>query len=108
MYWAIFSMVTNKGTNEQLGDPRASLLVTSVRRQSFANRVKIQSQNKLVLICLQRYESSMNNNNSGSQLQNVKKTAKNRKQISQKQPCTCLQGTTTTDPNCRAAGENQS
>ena len=36
MYWAIFGMVTNKQPNEQLGDPSASLLLTSVRRQSFA------------------------------------------------------------------------
>ena len=34
MYWAIFGMVTNK----QPGEPRASLLLTSVRRQSFAIR----------------------------------------------------------------------
>ena len=33
VYWAIFGMVTNK---RQPGDPRASLLLTSVRRQSFA------------------------------------------------------------------------
>ena len=32
-YWAIFGMVTNK---RQPGDPSASLLLTSVRRQSFA------------------------------------------------------------------------
>ena len=28
-YWAIFGMVTNKQTNDQPGDPRASLLLTS-------------------------------------------------------------------------------
>ena len=33
VYWAIFGMVTNK---RQPGDPSASLLLTSVRRQSFA------------------------------------------------------------------------
>ena len=36
VYWSIFGMVTNEQTNDQPGDPRASLLVTSVRRQSFA------------------------------------------------------------------------
>ena len=35
-YWAIFGMVTNERTNEQTGEPSASLLLTSVRRQSFA------------------------------------------------------------------------
>ena len=36
MYSAIFGMVTNKQPTEQPGDPSASLLLTSVRRQSFA------------------------------------------------------------------------
>ena len=39
VYWAIFGMVTN----EQPGDPSASLLLTSVRRQSFAIVDLIQS-----------------------------------------------------------------
>ena len=33
-------MVTNKQTNEQPGDPRASLLLTNVRRQSFATTTR--------------------------------------------------------------------
>ena len=36
VYSAIFGMVTNNQPNKQLGDPRESLLPTSVRRQSFA------------------------------------------------------------------------
>ena len=36
VYSAIFGMVTNNQPNKQPGDPRASLLLTSVRRQSFA------------------------------------------------------------------------
>ena len=29
VYWATFGMVTSERTNKQLGDPRASLLLTS-------------------------------------------------------------------------------
>ena len=36
MFSAIFGMVTNNQPTEQPGDPRASPLLTSVRRQSFA------------------------------------------------------------------------
>ena len=36
VYSAIFGMVTTKQPTEQPGDPSASLLLTSVRRQSFA------------------------------------------------------------------------
>ena len=36
LYRAIFGMVTNDQTNKQLGDHSASLLLTSVGRQSFA------------------------------------------------------------------------
>ena len=36
MYWAVFGMVTNNQPTEQLGEPSASLLLTSMRRQSFA------------------------------------------------------------------------
>ena len=35
-------MVTNKQTNEQPGDPSASLPLTSVRRQSFAIKVLLE------------------------------------------------------------------
>ena len=38
VYSAIFVLVTNNQTTNQPGDPRASLLLTSVRRQSFAIR----------------------------------------------------------------------
>ena len=41
VYSAIFGMVTNKQPTEQPGDPSASLLLTSVRRQSFAKRICI-------------------------------------------------------------------
>ena len=36
VYWAIFGKVTNDQTNKQPGDSCASLLLTTVRRQSFA------------------------------------------------------------------------
>ena len=36
VYSAIFSMVRKEQQNKQPGDPSASLLLTSVRRQSFA------------------------------------------------------------------------
>ena len=38
VYSAIFGMVTNNRPNKQPGDPSASLLLTSVRRQSFAKK----------------------------------------------------------------------
>ena len=39
VYSAIFGMVTNERPTEQPGDPSASLLLTSVRRQSFAKTI---------------------------------------------------------------------
>ena len=44
---AFFGMLTTKRTTKQPGDPSASLLLTSVRRQSFAILVQIL---KLVLV----------------------------------------------------------
>ena len=41
VYSAIFGMVTNNRTNNQPGDPRASLLLTSVKRQSFAKGLRL-------------------------------------------------------------------
>ena len=46
LYWAIFGMVTNK---RQPGGPRASLLLTSVRRQSFAIEIQIETKLKCIL-----------------------------------------------------------
>ena len=43
VYSVIFGMVTNKRTIKQPGDPSARLLLTSVRRQSFAKMPKIDT-----------------------------------------------------------------
>ena len=43
VYSVILGMVTNKRTIKQPGDPSARLLLTSVRRQSFAKMPKIDT-----------------------------------------------------------------
>ena len=67
MYWAIFGMVTDR-PNKQPGDPSASLLLTSMRRQSFAmimiitrsSKDEVSTGDQIIILGLHRFRSSIN------------------------------------------------